>query len=409
MKKTTLRRIGAGLTALLVTGGLTFGLPEANAAIATYTCSGATNDVAGTQFFSTFSSAQLLQNLAGAIPNFPANPVLPITIDPSVPAAVAPGNSIVTQFAFKAALPDSLITAAQGFGLTQVVVKDASFGVNVTGGTPATVTGGFATKTVPLAAGATVDHTIAGTVTPTVGAGGVVSFKAGAAKLSITLNVDVGILFAHIDTVTLNCVPNDITVAQTTIVGTGTTTTTTSTTTSTTSTTTTTVAEPTTTTTSTTSTTTTTIAEPTTTTTTTIAEPTTTTTTTTIPPGGGSDTANVRIAGDYGYQNSGAVGGAGYAVTSDQFGISSVTGSGTLPGKNGGTASVSIDVNRFLFWTFGSVTVNDPGAGINLGAPLIFAPAPAGSKAAASVSAGWFTFADGFKTYTIDLTVGDNA
>jgi len=56
-----------------------------------------------------------------------------------------------------------------------------------------------------------------------------------------------------------------------------------------------------------------------------------------------------------------------------------------------------------------SITVNDPGAGINqVTAPLLFAPTPAGNKTAASVSAGWFSFDGGFKSYTIDLTVGDN-
>jgi hypothetical protein len=103
------------------------------------------------------------------------------------------------------------------------------------------------------------------------------------------------------------------------------------------------------------------------------------------------------------------VGGAGFVVSSDGAGISSINGFGTFPGKNGGTASVAVSVNRFLWWSFGNINVNDPGAGINsVQAPLIFAPVPAGSKTAAKVSAGWFTFDNGFKSYTIDLTVGDN-
>jgi len=128
-----------------------------------------------------------------------------------------------------------------------------------------------------------------------------------------------------------------------------------------------------------------------------------------VAPQPGVDTANVRISGGYGYQNSGNVSGGGFYVATDGAGIASIGGFGTLPGTNGGTASVSVSVNRFLWWSFGSITVNDPSAGINqVTAPLLFAPTPAGNKTAASVSAGWFSFDGGFKSYTIDLTVGDN-
>ena len=73
------RRVGAGVAACLIAGGLAFGPSSANAAVATYTCTGATNDVAATQLFTNFTSAQLLSNLANNIANFPAKPV-PATI-----------------------------------------------------------------------------------------------------------------------------------------------------------------------------------------------------------------------------------------------------------------------------------------------------------------------------------------
>ena len=75
-----------------------------------------------------------------------------------------------------------------------------------------------------------------------------------------------------------------------------------------------------------------------------------------------------------------------------------------------GTATVSVDAHRFLFWTMGDITVNDAKAGIrNVSAPLIFAPSPAGTKSAATVGADWFLFGLPKGTpYRIDVTVGDN-
>ncbi|HNI34477.1 MAG TPA: hypothetical protein PLV93_03705 [Microthrixaceae bacterium] len=137
--------------------------------------------------------------------------------------------------------------------------------------------------------------------------------------------------------------------------------------------------------------------------------PPTSTTTTTAPPATGGDTVSVRVGGGYSYQNSGTVGGSGYAVAADGSGINGISGFGTLPGKNGGSAWVRVNVNRFLWWSFGSIAVADPSAGINLEAPLVFAPQPYGSKTAASIGASWFNYADGFKSYTIDVTVGDKA
>jgi len=117
----------------------------------------------------------------------------------------------------------------------------------------------------------------------------------------------------------------------------------------------------------------------------------------------------VTISGGVNYTNSGNVVGD-FSVGADGSGVTSINGFGTLPGKNGGTAAVSVSINRFLWWSFGSVQVNDPGAGVNsLGAPLIFAPTPAGTKASTTVSAGWFTFDGGFKSYTITATINDRS
>ena len=97
----------------------------------------------------------------------------------------------------------------------------ANFAVNANGATPSTVTGTAPQQQVNLVAGANVQHTITGTVTPTVAAGGLVVFKAGTAGIKITMNATLG--FVTIYQLTLNCTPNDITVGQTAVVGSATT------------------------------------------------------------------------------------------------------------------------------------------------------------------------------------------
>jgi hypothetical protein len=104
----------------------------------------------------------------------------------------------------------------------------------------------------------------------------------------------------------------------------------------------------------------------------------------------------------YGYTNSGTLTSGDLTV---RPGVS-VTGSGTLPGKNGGSATVSVNVNNFLFWSFGTVTVSDPGAGLPATTGYIFfAPPPS-----RNVSGAGFTFANGsFKSYTVSLRITDNS
>ena len=89
--------------------------------------------------------------------------------------------------------------------------------------------------------------------------------------------------------------------------------------------------------------------------------------------------------------------------------MTSLTGFGTFPGRNGGTASATVNVSKFLWWSFGSISVNDPAAGlVNVEAPIIFGPGIAGSKSAASVGASWFGWNNGFIGYSINVTVADN-
>jgi hypothetical protein len=103
-----------------------------------------------------------------------------------------------------------------------------------------------------------------------------------------------------------------------------------------------------------------------------------------------------------GYTNSGALTSGNFVVKPG----TSVTGGGTLPGKNGGSATVSVSVSNFFFWGFGSVTVSDPGAGLPTTTGYVFfGPSP--SRA---ISAPGFSFTNGaFKSFTVGLKITDNS
>jgi hypothetical protein len=144
---------------------------------------------------------------------------------------------------------------------------------------------------------------------------------------------------------------------------------------------------------------TTTTTKPATTTTTTLAPTTTTTkpattTTTTVP---GEHTVSVTVGGA-GYSNSGPVTSGSFVVTPGTF----VGGSGTLAGTKGGSATVSISVQKFLTWGFGTVTVFDPGAGLSpITGYVLFGAAPGKT----TVGYG-FSFVNGvFHSYTVTVTI----
>jgi hypothetical protein len=119
---------------------------------------------------------------------------------------------------------------------------------------------------------------------------------------------------------------------------------------------------------------------------------------------------SVSVSG-FGYSNSGSVSGPGYRIATDAYGVTSVTGSGTLAGLNGGTATVSVNISRNLYWGFGSVSVYDPSAGINLTGYAFFSPVPYKFGNSSTVSGSWLLWVPnrGFVPYTITATVTDNA
>ena len=81
-------------------------------------------------------------------------------------------------------------------------------------------------------------------------------------------------------------------------------------------------------------------------------------------------------------------------VLRDTVGVVSANGTLDLPGKNGGTAKLTVGVQRFWIfqlWT-GQVSIFDPGASVSLAAPVFGnLSSPPGVNTAGSTSS-WFTF-----------------
>src|SRR5690606_4870874 len=123
----------------------------------------------------------------------------------------------------------------------------------------------------------------------------------------------------------------------------------------------------------------------------------------------GTDAVSVSVAG-FGYTNSGGVSGPGFTISTDASGVTAVRGWGTLPGKNGGNATVSVNITRNLYWAFGEVKVSDPSAGINLTGYAFFSPVPYKFGNSSTVSGSWLIWVPnrGFVPYTITATVTDN-
>jgi hypothetical protein len=400
--------------------------------------------------YSTGAFMSLLGQTINAVSpgSFIVNPVLAGDVSITAPSTVAPGGLVNPTLTASITLPDNLVSDAQHYlGLSSVLLQNSTIALNGTQASPATITSGIPNQTVPLVAGTTLQATATGPMTAT-GSSGLMAFSPGKAHVELIIDPALYPSGKYITNITFNgvnistdfyvyglrfdCTPSPVNLAYTTIDGGVTTTTapsttttaptstTTSTSTTTTSTSTTTTTAPTTTTstttttapTTTTSTSTTTTTAPTTTTststttttapTTTTTAPTTTTTapstTTTTVPSGDADIATITVSG-YGYANAGSLTSGNFVVKAG-----STTGGGTLPGVNGGSATVSVNVNQFLFWGFGTVTVSDPGAGLpSTTGYVLFGPAPS-----RNVSGSGFTFVNGaVKSYTVSLRITD--
>jgi len=141
--------------------------------------------------------------------------------------------------------------------------------------------------------------------------------------------------------------------------------------------------------------------------TTTTTSTTPTTTTTTVPPV--ADSATVTVNGAT-YTSGPAGGGPGFSIQSNGSTVSRVSGRLTFPGRSGGTASLSVAVNRFAFLTLGTVTFSDPGASVRItgyvfsGTPLV----RVGNSVTIRATGVSFALSSGLVAVPIVATLTDN-
>ena len=127
---------------------------------------------------------------------------------------------------------------------------------------------------------------------------------------------------------------------------------------------------------------------------------------------GNTDRGSVDVTGSVTYRNSGASTGGGVSVVRDSLGLVSAGGTLDLPGKNGGTARLTVGVQRFWvfqFWT-GQVSIDDPGASVSVSAPVFGSvPSVPGVNAVGS-TLSWFYFGQFpnlIRPYTLTWSVDD--
>ncbi len=422
MKSMRNRLAAIAIVIATIAGGmyLTAGTP-AGADSVDYVCTGTNNDVAvkwwqlsygyvwnGSAYvkaYKNYTTAGFMSQLGSMINaiqpgGFIVNPTLTSDVTITAPPTVAQGGTVNPTLEATLTLPDNLVAdASQYLGVDHVLLSNSTLSLNATQTTPGSVTSSIPNQSIPLVLGTSITATASGPLTAT--GTGLALYSPGQAHVELLVDpvqypkgkyiTNINFNGTNLSTdfyvygLRFNCAPQIGALAFTQITGGGPTTTTTTT-----SSTTTTTAAPTTTTTTTSSTTTTTAA-PTTTTTTTAP-----TTTTTLAPGS-ADVANIVVSG-MGYSNNAALSSGGFTV---KPGVS-VTGGGTLPGKNGGTATVRVDVKQFLFWSFGTVTVADPNAGLpSTTGYVFFGPSPS----RVVTGSGFTTVNNQFKSYTVRLGI----
>ena len=131
------------------------------------------------------------------------------------------------------------------------------------------------------------------------------------------------------------------------------------------------------------------------------------------PPVATGDAVSVRFSGGLSYANGGPLAGGNFTVTSSAWDrkVEAVTGSGTLPGTRGGTATVTVSVSRlwiFDIW-YGSVTVRDAGAGMATETPVLTGSLVREGNEVRS-SSRWIAFSSRrWRTYTLDWAVTDSS
>jgi len=119
----------------------------------------------------------------------------------------------------------------------------------------------------------------------------------------------------------------------------------------------------------------------------------------------------VQFSGALTYANSGT-GNGDLVVSRDLSGIRSITGFLDVPGASGGTARVSVNVQRawiLPFWT-GQVVVRDAGAGLSATTPVIGGLTRSTIDTSATTTSSWFVsgaFPNLLRPYSLKWTVVD--
>jgi len=122
------------------------------------------------------------------------------------------------------------------------------------------------------------------------------------------------------------------------------------------------------------------------------------------------DHVTIHVTGKYSYDVSSDLSGGNLEVALASDGkVATVGGAGTYPGRNGGTATISIDARRFWILPIytGTVAISDPTAGLSLSYPLFFPPMQR-TATGATWASSWLDFSHWpWGAYTAAITVDD--
>ena len=387
MKLSRTQRVAAAVTLIATAGATGIAMAPAGAItqVVYYTCAGATNDTAGKISVGNrwVNSATMLTELQKYDSSIELPLIVPVTVDANAPASVNAAGAATATFDYAIDVPQALVDTVKKLNKYSIKVGAGNISMKTSGATPAQVNKDLEPRTISLnqPGAISIREQLAGSFTPTPGAY-VIDYLAGPANVRLDLNLSIPV-FGDLNRLNLQCdVPAPRVLSRTVIAG-NTSTTAAPTT-----------AAPTT-------------AAPTTAAPTTAA-PTTAAPTTTAAPAG-DDVVTVAIRGGLNYNASSSLTSGNLKVALTNLSASAISGSGTYPGVNGGTARVTVNASNFLWWSFGTISVNDPGAGIrNLSTPLVFASPVSGSLSSARATGSWLTWNDGLVNYTVAITVADN-
>lgn len=129
------------------------------------------------------------------------------------------------------------------------------------------------------------------------------------------------------------------------------------------------------------------------------------------PPAAPSDRIRLQFTGGVAYSYDGVVNGGNLRVTRDAFGLGSVTGSAPYTGPGGSSATVTVNLSRFLIFNAftGTVTVNDPQNGMNNVTTNIFFSSLASPSATSARGSATGQLTNPTRNYSMAFTVDDRA